>query len=197
MIAALKIQRKDGRTIIKNGICYCYSEFNPSYLNSWYITTKNEIKDIKTINSFEIPKHPGSVSISYFLTEENGMYVGGKTVVNDVYSSSHQRIKKAVLEYYDIEEEDFDLNIGNNARLYSTPRHVISTILRTIYPLRDKDIGKFMGGKDHATVLSSYKVIKGWIESKDKETLDVIKYMSVILDRSNLKNEILKKFNYD
>lgn len=53
-------------------------------------------------------------------------------------------------------------------------RQIIMWYLRINTSLSLSEIGKMLGGKDHATVLHGYKVVKNYLEYKDKYFKEVV-----------------------
>jgi chromosomal replication initiator protein len=46
-------------------------------------------------------------------------------------------------------------------------RHVTAYLLKKYTPMTLKEIGQFLGGRDHTTALNSMNQMKGWLETDD------------------------------
>lgn len=89
------------------------------------------------------------------------------------------KIIENVAKVYNVKVADIVSN--SRKKNVTTARHVAMFIMRENYKLQLKDIGSFLGNRDHTTVLSGVEKIKGLI-TKDK-------------DFSKLVNSIIKKIN--
>lgn len=89
------------------------------------------------------------------------------------------KIIENVAKVYNVKVADIVSN--SRKKNVATARHVAMFIMRENYKLQLKDIGSFLGNRDHTTVLSGVEKIKGLI-TKDK-------------DFSKLVNSIIKKIN--
>ena len=86
--------------------------------------------------------------------------------------TSVEDIQRAVCEYFNIRVTD--LKGKRRTRSISHPRAIAMYLCRerlgTSYP----DLGNRFGGKDHTTVLSAHRKIRGMIEDNDAKVLDAI-----------------------
>lgn len=88
---------------------------------------------------------------------------------------SPDQIIKAITKYYEISESD--LKGTSRKREIVKPRQVAMYLFREELEYSFPFIGKKIGGKDHTTVMYSYKKIKKKIDNEDdiKEEISVIK----------------------
>lgn len=89
------------------------------------------------------------------------------------------KIIENVAKVYNVKVADIISN--SRKQNVATARHVAMFIMREGYKLQLKDIGSFLGNRDHTTVLSGVEKIKS-LMTKDK-------------DFSKLINSIIKKLN--
>ncbi len=90
---------------------------------------------------------------------------------------SSSQITKAVSKFYDISEND--LKGSSRKKEIVKPRQVAMYLLREELEYSFPFIGKKMGGKDHTTVMYSYKKIKKKLDTDEdiKEEISLIKQM--------------------
>ena len=89
------------------------------------------------------------------------------------------KIIETVAKIYNVKVADL---VGNSRKKnIVTARHVVMYIMREYSKLQLKDIGSFLGNRDHTTILSGAEKIKGLVMS-DKEF-------------SKLVSSIIKKLN--
>ena len=80
-------------------------------------------------------------------------------------------ILEEVAEYYQIAPEDI-LSTKRNSR-YSNPRQVVMYLQREILGVPYKNIGQFLGGKDHSTIMHGIEKIDAEMKTNDKLRNDV------------------------
>lgn len=83
-----------------------------------------------------------------------------------------EKIQKIVANFYNIKISD--LTSSSRLRTIARPRQIAMYLCKTLTSSSLPKIGKEFGGKNHATVLHSYKLVKDLI-NEDKKTLQEIK----------------------
>lgn len=83
-----------------------------------------------------------------------------------------ETILDEVADFYQISPEDI-LGTKRNSR-YSNPRQVVMYLQREILGVPYKNIGQFLGGKDHSTVMHGIEKIDSEMKTNDKLRNDVL-----------------------
>jgi hypothetical protein len=104
-------------------------------------------------------------------------------------------ISNAVMHYYDVVFED--LEGSSRESIYTDPRHIAMALCYTFTPNSQSMVGKYFGGKDHATVNHAVKKV-ATLSGVDKSYKDVvckiIAYVNFELDKSFRLQDVIDKF---
>jgi chromosomal replication initiator protein len=109
-----------------------------------------------------------------------------KEILKGIFQSSTniitpKKIIKAVSNFYDIKEKD--LIDSSRKKEIVKPRQVVMYLLRTELKSSYPFIGRKLGGKDHTTVIHSFKKIEKELKNNEsfKEELELIKQLIISL----------------
>ncbi|MFC1638576.1 helix-turn-helix domain-containing protein, partial [Patescibacteria group bacterium] len=87
---------------------------------------------------------------------------------------THRDIIQAVADFYDLTYEDL-VNKGRRKRV-AIPRQIAMYIIRNELKSSYPEIGEFLGGRDHTTVMHAFKKIDQALKEdlKLKENIDLL-----------------------
>ena len=91
-----------------------------------------------------------------------------------------------VAHKYGISPED--LRGKNRKEINTLPRHITCYVIKTLYPLKTwKEIGRVIGGRDHATIMNAFSKINNIINGKFSHTIENREFKEDV-------NSIIQKF---
>lgn len=102
-------------------------------------------------------------------------------VLKDIISPNQKRvitpelIIDIVAEHFDISPADITGNKRNSKVVF--PRQIVMYLCRNMTEVTLKNIGKYLGGRDHTTVMNGITKIENELESSDstREVIDILK----------------------
>lgn len=94
---------------------------------------------------------------------------------------TEKEIIKTVCSYYNLSKSN--LISKSRQKLIAVPRHVCIYLIRTVLNTPFEKIGKFMGNRDHSTVMSSYHKVNEQIEKNNQEYISVINELTNMLKK--------------
>ncbi len=112
------------------------------------------------------------------LLDEDFTLEGAKTILQDYVKSSKsnavniEKIQKIVADFYDIKIADLSAN--NRSKSVSRPRQIAMYLAKNLTLESFPKIGAAFGGKNHATVMHSVKLIQGLLDT-DSNLMQEIK----------------------
>ena len=92
--------------------------------------------------------------------------------MKDFVSTTIDKIQKTVAAFYGIKISD--LTSANRTRAIARPRQIAMYLVKTLTSNSFPVIGKEFGGKNHATVMHSVKLVKE-LMSSDQQILQEVK----------------------
>jgi len=107
-----------------------------------------------------------------------------KEILQDMFSKKEKHIniemiQKTVAKFYGI--SILDLKSKKRDRLFALPRQIAMYLCRVLTNSSLPEIGKAFGGKDHTTVIHSYKKIES-LEKEDKKIYNDIENIKNLLE---------------
>ena len=108
-------------------------------------------------------EHPSTPVPEIFLHQ--GMYLSGAWLAGPGPLSLHQ-IRNAVCAYYGVSVQDV-ISDRRTARIIR-PRHVLFYLAKVLTTCSLPQIGRFLGGRDHTTVLHGLNKI-AWLKHTDAQ----------------------------
>lgn len=102
-------------------------------------------------------------------------------VLKDIISPNQKRIITpeliidVVAEHFDVSPSDLTGNKRNSKVVF--PRQIVMYLCRHMTEVTLKNIGKYLGGRDHTTIMNGINKIEAEIETSDstKEIIDILK----------------------
>ena len=89
-----------------------------------------------------------------------------------------EKIIATTAKYYGVKPEDITSKSRTDNIAYA--RHICVHIIKKLTDLSYKAIGSFLGGRDHATVISSYNKVEEYINTKKNTESDIKKIIKEI-----------------
>ena len=89
-----------------------------------------------------------------------------------------EKIITTTAKYYGVKPEDITSKSRTDNIAYA--RHICVYIIKKLTDLSYKAIGSFLGGRDHATVISSYNKVEEYINTKKNTDSDIKKIIKEV-----------------